>query len=349
MPRRAPQSAGHTPEVVGEAVLAFLLDRALGTGGSSERRFEIGCTDNRKCKEEIMMNEPANEYDRIHRAVSADGTEIAARVLGEGPPIVFLPAGPGDSEHSWQHVASHLSERFTCCLLETRGRDPSGDHPNHSPARQVEDVLAFAEALDEPVGLVGWGSALWARIASEEPDAAFGIAVYEPGAGEVMEPEAGKRMREAFAGVAERVAEGKPVDAARAFIEESDFLYSEEDLVTGAAAEFWEGAAPRLPLFLQESKQAAESGQPGATSPAVLGKITAPVLLLHGDRTSQWFNDSVQHVAEHIPDTTMRQISGAAHFGPWTHARDVADEMSRFFTEVHSAAGSSTGTERRPV
>jgi len=97
------------------------------------------------------MNERTKEHDRIQQAVSADGTRIAARVRGEGPPIVLLPAGPGDSELSWNRVASYLSERFTCYLLETRGRGPSGDHPDHSPERQVEDVLALVEAIDEPV------------------------------------------------------------------------------------------------------------------------------------------------------------------------------------------------------
>jgi len=139
-----------------------------------------------------------------------------------------------------------------------------------------------------------------------------------------------------FAGVGKLVAEGRLVDAARAFIDGSDVIYSEEDLSTGAPLEFWEAAASRLPLFLQESKQAAGSGQPGATSPSELGKIKMPVLLLHGDRSSQWFSDSVQHVAQHVSDATVRQIPGAAHFGPHTQPRAVAEEMVRFFTEIHA-------------
>jgi len=220
------------------------------------------------------------EQNRMLRTTSKDGTEIVARFRGQGPPVVLLPAGPGDSELSWRHVVPFLSEQCTCYLLETRGRGESGDDPDHSPDRLVEDVAAVAESIGEPVGLVGWGSALAARVAARNGAAVFAVALYELGAGEVMSEESGKRMGEVFAGVGKLVAEGRLVDAAQAFIEGGDVMYSREDLATGAPMEFWEAAASRLPLFLQESKQAAGSGQPGPTSPSELGKITVPVLLL---------------------------------------------------------------------
>ena len=276
---------------------------------------------------------PTPVQDEIHRITSRDGTEITARVRGQGPPVVLLPAGPADSELSWGRVVRFLSEQCTCYLLETRGRGGSGDDPDHSPDRLVEDVLALAEDLGEPIGLVGWGSALWARVAARENAPVLAVAVYEPGAGEVMGKETGERMGKVFGRVGELAAEGRLLAAARAFIENADVIYSEEDLATGAPAEFWEAAASRLPLFLQESKQASGSGRPGATSPLELGKLTSPVLLLQGDRSSQWFGDSVKHVAEHVADTTVRRIPGAAHFGPYTHPRAVAEEMGRFFTD----------------
>ena len=309
-------------------------------------------SENHKTRSERIEGDqmkPTSDQDRTQKVTSKDGTKIVARVRGQGPPVVLLPAGPGDSELSWRHVVPFLSERCTCYLLETRGRGESADHPDHSPDRLVEDVLACAESIGEPIGLVGWGSALAVRVAARTGAPVFAVALYELGAGEAMSPESGKRMGEVFAGVGKLVAQGRLDDAARAFIEGSDVIYSEEDLATGAPAEFWKAAAPRLPLFLQESKQAREAGQPGATSPQELGKITMPVLLLHGDHTSQWFSDSVKHVAEHVPDSTVRQIPGAAHFGPYTHPRAVTDELGRFFTEVHAHARPSAEAERQPA
>ncbi len=98
-----------------------------------------------------------------------------------------------------------------------------------------------------------------------------------------------------------------------------------------------------------EKSQASGSGRPGATSPETLGAIRVPVLLLRGARTSRWFSESVAHVAGQLPDATTRQISGAAHFGPVTHARAVADEMIRFFSRIHATTGSRPATGREPV
>jgi pimeloyl-ACP methyl ester carboxylesterase len=269
----------------------------------------------------------------FHRATSKDGTHVSARVLGNGPHVIFLPAGPGDSELSWSRLAEWLSDECTCHLLETRGRGQSGDHPDHSPSRLVEDVLSYAQSIGEKAAVVGWGSALWARVASQNPDEIFAAAVYEPGAGEAMAPETGKRMGETFGKVGELTAEGKTAEAARVFIDNCDMIYSQEDIDSGAPAEFWNSAAERLPLFLQESKQASGSG-PGATSPETLGNINMPVLILHGDRTGKWFSDSVQHVAGHISNSDLQLIPGAAHFGPITHAEAVADAMASYFKKI---------------
>ncbi len=271
---------------------------------------------------------------RIHHATSKDGTPVAARVLGKGPHVIFLPAGPGDSELSWRHVSEHLGNHCTCHLLETRGRGQSDDDPDHSPDRLVEDVLAYAQSIGDKAGVVGWGSALWARVATRNPKEIFAAAVYEPGAGEVMAPETGKRMGETFGKVGKLAAEGKLTEAALTFIENCDMIYSQEDIDNGAPENFWNAAAERLPLFMQESKQASGSG-PGATSPETLGNIKMPVLILHGDRTSRWFNDSVQHVAGHITNNKLHLIPGAAHFGPITHAEAVADAMAGFFHKIH--------------
>jgi pimeloyl-ACP methyl ester carboxylesterase len=72
----------------------------------------------------------------LHRVVTSDGTEIVARVEGQGPPLVLLPAGPGDSETSWRPLLPWLSERFTCHLLDIRGRGASSLVPGSCPVRR---------------------------------------------------------------------------------------------------------------------------------------------------------------------------------------------------------------------
>ncbi len=73
--------------------------------------------------------------ERIHRAVSADGTELAGRVWGRGPALVLVHGGIGDGDVAWEALLPHLTDRFTCYLPSTRGRGLSSDNPDHSPAR----------------------------------------------------------------------------------------------------------------------------------------------------------------------------------------------------------------------
>ncbi len=41
---------------------------------------------------------------RTHRAISDDGTEIARRVQGQGPPLVLVHRGLGDGEFSFRFM-----------------------------------------------------------------------------------------------------------------------------------------------------------------------------------------------------------------------------------------------------
>jgi pimeloyl-ACP methyl ester carboxylesterase len=94
--------------------------------------------------------------------VSADGTEIAGRVQGDGPALVLVHGGIGDGEIAWDAMLPHLIDRFTCYLPSTRGRGLSGDNPDHSPPRLEDDVTAFVGSIGEPVYLAGWsGSGAW--------------------------------------------------------------------------------------------------------------------------------------------------------------------------------------------
>jgi pimeloyl-ACP methyl ester carboxylesterase len=72
------------------------------------------------------------------------------------------------------------------------------------------------------------------------------------------------------------------------------------------------------------------------------------MLLVHGDRSSLWFLESVRHVATHVTDATVRTIPGAAHFGPHTHPRAVADEMIRSLAAAHAATGSPSAGGDQP-
>ncbi len=259
-----------------------------------------------------------------------DGVELVATVSGEGPPVLMLPAGPGDSTTCWQFVQPELDRHVTCHLLDTRGRGASGDHPDHRPERLVADVLAYAGTVGGPVGVVGWGSGLWARVAAAAPASVAAVVAYEPAANEVMGDEVAETFAGALPAVGELVEQGRAREAAETFLGSSGAIYTDEELASGAPSTFWRASAGGLGVFLRD-EEAEASTAPGPTDPAVLSAISSPVLLLRGTRSRPWFRDSVTHVAEHLPEVAVEDVEGAAHFGPHLHAPDVAERMAAFF------------------
>jgi len=191
--------------------------------------------------------------ERIHRAVSADGTEIAGRVLGRGPVLVLVHGGIGDGDVAWGALLPHLTDRFTCYLPSTRGRGLSSDNPDHSPARLEEDVTAFVDSIGEPVCLVGWsGSGAWVLGAAVRSASVAAVAAYEPGVVSVMRDDDLARTSATMEQVGIAAADGRLVDAVRAF---AAWICTDPEIAALEETDFyerWAGCVPAMLHFVQE-------------------------------------------------------------------------------------------------
>lgn len=83
---------------------------------------------------------------RTHYVTATDGVTIGGTVHGQGPPLVFVHGMMADGDIDWQALLGHLTGRFTCYLPSYRGRGLSGDHPDLSIGRLVDDILATSTA-----------------------------------------------------------------------------------------------------------------------------------------------------------------------------------------------------------
>lgn len=250
--------------------------------------------------------------DRIHRTISADETEIARRIHGQGPPLVFVSSALGDDTTSWVTVVPLLSDQFSCYLMNTRGRGLSDDSPDHSRERLVEDIAAFVDSIDAPVGLVGHSSAgALALEAAARCAGVSAVAVYEPTLLEFANAGFATSVLEALGRVRSLAEQGRVVEAATTFF--TDVVSSPDDeleaLVHAGAPQ---RAAAYVPTLLDEAAQS----PPGLSDPGVLEDITVPVLVLTGARTGDFWHDPSRELDRRLARPDIRTVDGVAHFAP---------------------------------
>jgi pimeloyl-ACP methyl ester carboxylesterase len=275
--------------------------------------------------------------DRMHRAVSADGTEIAGRVEGQGPSLVLVQSTVHDGAWAWDALLPHLTGRFTCYLPSLRGRGSSGDSPDHSPPRFQEDVDAFVDSIGEPVFLLGWSEgANLALGAAANSGAVAAVVAYEPTVYALLGDDDLARFGAAIEQQMEAVADGRALDAAQIFLR---FVCTDDEFATLDQA-YKDRQAGIHPLVMEEIQQEASYDGPPPTDPRVLARIEAPVLVLVGQQTrlDTFLGDSAQHVAQHVAASRVRELPDVGHYAPMVAPAPVAKELISFFESIRHTA-----------
>src|SRR5437016_12351317 len=81
----------------------------------------------------------------MQRFASYDGTELGYRAVGEGPPLVCLPGGPGRAAEYLGDLGG-LDTRRRLILLDPRGVGSSAD-PADPATFRVDRLVQDVEAL----------------------------------------------------------------------------------------------------------------------------------------------------------------------------------------------------------
>jgi pimeloyl-ACP methyl ester carboxylesterase len=248
---------------------------------------------------------------------------------------VFLQGVVGDGDLDWGPLLGHLTDRFTCHLPNLRGRGLSSDHPALGTPRLVEDALTYIDSIGEPTGLVGWsGGGTYALAAAAQSDVVTRVAAIEPGILSLADEQLQAVIANAVARTGELAARGNLTAAVRAF---ASFPFNDEEIAVADDAGYFEAASRYVPNLLNLLQQAMESEDPAAY-PAVLGAISAPVMVLLGSDTKPFFITSAKFVADHVPNARIQEIRGAGHAAPLTHPEALAKALTDFFAPAQSPA-----------
>ena len=258
---------------------------------------------------------------------SYDGTEIGYRVLGDGPPLVCLPGGPGRAADYLGDLGG-LDRSRQLILIDPRGVGLSAD-PADPATFRADRLVADVEALRDQLGLGqldllahSAGCVLATFYAAAHPQRLSRLILVTPGLAAIGGADTEDRIRAALALRAdepwyptalpamEQIMAGNLT--AEAYQASRPFFYRRWD--EQAQAHALAGMSPR--------HQAARDGyfagitlDPPATR-AALAALTAPVLLYAGEWDALVTPAAVQEAAEVFTDATVMVQPEAAHF-PW--------------------------------
>lgn len=250
---------------------------------------------------------------------SADGTKLAARCSGEGPPIVLVHGAFG-SVDSLDVVEPLLAEHHEVWVYSRRGFPGSDGADDLSLARNVEDVWAVVEAAGGHVHVWGWSSgAMIALLASQGASSLPSVMLYEP----PLEVDA-----EAIQGMLGALEPVLETDGTEAVLEAFWPMIGEADALDAlrANAPFWEccNASVRNTLGEMRTWLGELEAAPRPQPPAV------PTLYLYGAETSNPIFPTADVVASVLPDAKLRALAGQRHMAPVFDPAGLAEAILEF-------------------
>jgi pimeloyl-ACP methyl ester carboxylesterase len=258
---------------------------------------------------------------------SKDGTAIAFKRVGQGPPVILVDGalcyrGLGPSGQ----LAELLSRQFTVFTYDRRGRGSSGDTAPYAVEREVEDLAALLEEAGGAAYV--WGTSSGAVLALEAASRMPGIkklALYEA---PFIVDDSRTTTEEGWVRIGEAVEAGRRSAAVKFFLKlvgVPAFLITLTQLLP-----VWtklEAVAHTLPY------DGALVGENQRGRPLPTGRwasVTAPVLVMDGGRSPGWMRHANQSLAAVLPNAQYRTLQGQAHMlKPKAHAPLLAE----FFKE----------------
>lgn len=255
---------------------------------------------------------------------SKDGTPIAYRRSGEGPPLVLVHGTTADHSR-WAPVLPAFEERFTVYAIDRRGRGGSGDAGGYAMGREFEDVAAVADAIGEPANLLGHSyGGLCSLEAALLTRNVRKLVLYEPGmnvTGEQIYPPG-------FIDRLDALLEAGDRDAVISTMFRDLVGMQQEEVEYLRSLPAWQErvkAAHTVPRELR-ADEAYRFG------PERFGDLRVPTLLLSGGDSPAFLKAADKAVDETLPDSRIVVMPGQGHAAMDTGTDLFTAEVLRFLT-----------------
>lgn len=284
----------------------------------------------------------------MQRFRSWDGTELAYRLVGSGPPLVCVPGGPGQAVEYLGELGG-LSNHRTLILLDNRGTGASSvpENPDtYRVDRLVEDVEALRDHLRlDRMDLLGHSASGGTCLvyAVEYPHRLDHLVLVAPSL-RVVGIQSDLGVDEVLA---RRVHEPWYADAVAALHAEAAspqelerYRWLSAPLLYGrwhAAARAQAAAEPAQ--FAQPATDGFYAGfEPDPATPKRLAALEVPVLLVAGEYDIWPTCRAVRELAANIPHAEVAELPRIGHF-PWVDDPSVFAATVEGFLARRPAVG----------
>lgn len=258
--------------------------------------------------------------DGMARVRSRDGTEIAYRVSGHGPPLVLVH-GTGSNHTTWRGLTPYLDPHLTVCALDRRGRGASGDAGEYDMRREFEDVAAVVAAASDAgsagAALLGHSfgglCALGAAVMSDEVER---LILYEP----ALTPD----PPDVIARLTALHDTGDFDDLLAVFLRDGAAMSPEQIQEVRTIPGWWESRLAGAHTI------ARELAVPGPFTLGDAARIGLPTLLITGGDSPDAMRGDVEALAATIPDARTVVLEGQRHIAHLEDPERFAGELVSF-------------------
>ncbi|WP_407564735.1 alpha/beta fold hydrolase [Streptomyces sp. 184] len=241
----------------------------------------------------------------MRKVVSRDGTTIAYRKAGDGPPIVLLNGAFRD--HTiFDQLVPELTPSCTVYAYDRRGRGESGDAPAWSLEREVEDLAAvIEEAGGEAVVFAGSTGANLALHAARAGLPITRLALHEPyfrTAGHPMPP------ADCLDVIRTLLADDRRGEAAEYYLGEMLGL-APAVIAEWRKAPLWATNEAHAHTLVYDVTLCGDF----RVHPEEVAEVRMPSVVVCSDGTSDWLRDAAMATATALPHGWGMRLPGSWH------------------------------------
>jgi len=263
----------------------------------------------RRCLIAVWVVSISASADVVYKSASSispvaakDGIALAVECTGAGPNLVIVHGGTGD-RNRWKPLFPLFASHFTVCAMDRRGHGASGDSPDYSLQKEVEDVVAVANSRPGPVFVLGHSyGAVCALEAAFLTDKISKLVLYEPPLQDLDHTAVATKMEK-------MIKAGDREQATVTFFQEIVML-SPSEIAAMKARPSWPALVASIESQLRQIRALAAY----RFDPKRMSTLRAPTLLLTGSKTqSAQLKLAIDGLMHSLPNRTLVVFEGQQH------------------------------------